>query len=186
MHSRHMHAHSRSHQRCTCRVLYKYKPYGRSTLFRDGGKSTPARWNAASFASTLVHRRDCALFNETQEAKQFGLRISFCGSLLQGAVQVAMSMTRGSGGFSISPVLAFDRIVSSNTAPFRILNFSFNGKTTAADMQATFDFRKKELLRLYQEGKASPRDIDENGNTVMHVSLLRRHSCSIQIELRSD
>ena len=85
-------------------------------------------------------------------------------------------MTRGAGGFSINPTLAFNSIVPSDSGPFKIMNTSFTFDASAADMQATFAFKKRELLHLYQQGKASPRDIDENGNTVMHVSLGNRTS----------
>lgn len=162
---------SRSLQHCTCRALTKYRPLCKSKSYRYQGISAPRQWNAATFTSTLVHRQDCPLFEEAEEVKQFGFRVSYSGSLLAGTIQAAMSMTRGYGGFSISPMLAYNPTVSSDAAVFRILDFRFKGRTSAADMQATFVFRKQELSRLYLEGKASPRDMDEEGNTVLHVSL---------------
>ncbi len=171
--SRQRKAHSRSFQRCTCRTLTKYKPYrGPKSLRTEGSAS--ARWNAATVASTLVHRRNCPLFNDAEETKQFGLRFSFSGPLLRGVIQAAISMTRGAGGFSISPMLAFNPIVSSGTGAFKIMDiirYSFQNIPPLVDMQATFTSQKQQLLRLYQEGKASPRDIDEDGNTVLHVRL---------------
>lgn len=126
----------------------------------------PRQWNAATFASTLVHRQDCPLFEEAEEVKQFGFRISYSGSLLAGMIQAAMSMTRGCGGFSISPILAYNPTVSSDVAVFRILDISFKDRTSVADVQAMFALKKQELLRLYIEGKASLRGMDEEGNTV--------------------
>lgn len=124
------------------------------------------------FSSTLIHRQDCVLFSKAQETKKVGLRVSFSGPLLQGAIEAALSMTRGYGGFSISPILSFGRIVPSGSGSFKIFDIGFNdAKEFAVDICATFEFRKREVLRLYRERKASPGDIDENGNTVMHVSL---------------
>lgn len=169
--SQHLNLRSRSLQRCTCRALTKYRPLGKLKSYRYQKDSAARQWNAATFASTLVHRRDCPLFEEAEETKQFGFRVSYSGPLLAGTIQAAMSMTRGSGGFSISPMLAYNPTVSSDAAAFKILDIRFGYWTPAADMQATFTFRKQELSRLYLEGKASPRDMDEEGNSVLHVSL---------------
>lgn len=176
----------RSSQRCTCRALYKYNPLGRSWSYKKRTGLTPARMNAGTFASTLVHRQDCELFCKNQATKQFGLRLSFSGQLIQGAVQAAMSITRGSGGFSISPTLTFNYIVPSRTGPFKILDFCFDHKTSAADMQITFEFRKQELLRLYQEDKASPSDVEENGRTVMHVGYQQNRFYRSPVALKFD
>ncbi len=168
-----MKARSRSPQRCTCRPLIKYKPYRGPSSLRVEGSALP-RWNTATLASTLVHRRDCPFFNDAEESKQFGLRISFSGPLLRGVIQAAISMTRGAGGFSISPILAFTPTVSSGTGAFKIIeSIGFPDRASAVDIQAFFTFKIQQLLRLYQEGKASPRDIDEDGNTVLHVRLYK-------------
>ena len=95
-------------------------------------------------------------------------------------------MTRGSGGFSISPTLAFSPIVSSNGGAFKILDIRFEDDISAADMQATFAFRKQELSRLYLEGKASPHDVDEAGNTVLHVSLGNIFPPSTQLKRKTE
>ena len=178
--SKHTQAPTRSSQRCTCRAFFKYKPYSPSRSYRSGDNSTPSLWNATTFSSRLVHRQDCLLFNNAQETKKLGLRVSFSGTLLQGAIEAALSMTRGYGGFSISPVLSFNIVVPSDTGPFKILGFCFNNGTfSAADMRATFEFKIRELVQLYQDRKASPGDIDENGNTIMHVSLPWIHTCPL-------
>ena len=105
----------------------------------------------------------------SQETKEFGFRISFTGPLLQGAIQAAMSMTRGSGGFSLSPALAFNHVVRSDTGPFQFLNFS--GMSSIEHIvRNKLDFNKEKLVYLYQQGNASPSDVDENGDTVLHVS----------------
>ncbi|KAI9720839.1 MAG: hypothetical protein M1812_002678 [Candelaria pacifica] len=157
-------------QRCTCRVLYKYKSFGHSRSYNNnnGCNSKPGRWNATKFASTLTHDRGCGLYWEAQEAKKLGLRVSFTGFLLQGTVEAAISMTRGPGGCSISLPLTFNRILPSNSGPFKILSFSFNVVVSTVEMRQTFKTKKKEILRLYQEREALPGDVDENGDTVMH------------------
>ena len=34
-----------------------------------------------------------------------------------------------------------------------------------------FDLTLEKLKRLFQEGKASAHDVDQNGNTLLHVSI---------------
>lgn len=96
-----------------------------------------------------------------------------------------MSMTRGSGGFSLSPALTFNYVVRSDTGPFKVLNMSFKYGMSAADVRTVFDFKRQELIRLYQEGKASRGDVDEDGNTVMHVSAWCKNFCSLRTTLNT-
>ena len=169
----------RSLQHCTCRALFKYKPYSQSRSYDNEKRPMLARWIAVTFSSSLTHRKDCMLSRELQETKQFGFRISCSGPLLQGAIQAAMSMTRGSGGFSLSPALTFNYVVRSGTGPFKLFENPFEYRwKSAANICAALDFQRQELIRLYQEGNASPGDVDENGNTVMHVSLWCINFCS--------
>ncbi|KAL8916695.1 MAG: hypothetical protein Q9172_006187 [Xanthocarpia lactea] len=134
----------------------------------NGKNLTAAKWNAGSFTSTLVHRPGCA---EAQEEKQIGLKISFSGRLIQGAIRAAMSMTRGAGGFSISPMLAFSPVVPSGTGPFRVIRtFGHRDEVHASDLPTPFGSWTQELLQLYQAGKASPRDLDEEGKNIMHIA----------------
>ena len=121
----------------------------------------------------MRHRRNCPLFGQDEEAKRAGIWVSYSGPLVRGAIEAAISITRGSGGLSITPTLAFIPTVPSNSAAFEALNINIYRVSTAAEMQAVLLSGRHELLRLYQEGKASPRDLDEDGNTVLHVSVFR-------------
>ena len=174
--SQNMDVRSRPFQPCTCRALFKYKPLFRSRSYNMDGKNlTAAQWNAGFFTNTLVHRPGCP---EVQEEKQIGLKISFGGCLIQGAIQAAMSMTRGAGGFSISPILAFSPVVPSGTGPFRVFRMVDElEEIHASDLRTAFRSWTQELLQLYQAGKASPRDVDEEGNNIMHVRSCWRYSC---------
>ena len=159
-------------QRCTCRTSTMYKPLRNPASYRYREYSSPRRWNTAITTSQLVHRQGCPLFTKVEEAKQFGFRLSYSGPLLAGTIQASFTMTRGHGGFSISPTLAFNPIVSSDALAFKAIDISFLNITSSTEMQEMFAFRKQALSCLYLEGKASPRDIDEEGNTVLHVSFL--------------
>lgn len=104
--------------------------------------------------------------------KQYGMRLSYSGPLLAGALLISMSMTCGSGGFSISPTLAFSPTVPFNAPAFEVIDFRFPESYSAFDVEAACQFAKQELSRLYRDGKASPYDLDEEGNTILHVRFL--------------
>jgi hypothetical protein len=78
-------------------------------------------------------------------------------------------MTRGAGGFSISPSLRYTRIVPLDSPAFALLNINMDNFVTAKEMQACFDICIRELSRLYSERKALPHDVDQYGNTILHV-----------------
>ena len=77
-------------------------------------------------------------------------------------------MKRGAGEFSISPCLS---IVPSNAPAFALLNIDMDELETTKEIQVCFDRRIRQLSRLYSERKALPRDVDQNGDTVLHVGV---------------
>ena len=167
-------------QTCTCGALRKAKSYGLQDPY--GARNTSRlRWNVTTFLNSLTHHKDCVCFQKCQNSTEIGLRVAFSGFFLHGAIQAAMSMTRGSGGFSISPALLFNYVVSSRTGPFLLLSTplydkAFRRDGTSVDIRIALEVRKRKLVRLFHQNKASPSDVDEHGNTVMHVSFLEQQS----------
>lgn len=162
-------------QSCTCRALRTAKSYGLQDPY-GAGNTSRLRWNVTTSLNSLTHHKDCVCFQNCQNSTEIGLRVAFSGFFLHGAIQAAMSMTHGSGGFSISPALMFNYVVSSDTGPFLLFNTPLvdivSPDVTSVDIRIALEVRKRKLVQLFHQGKASPRDVDENGNTVMHVSLL--------------
>lgn len=94
-------------------------------------------------------------------------------------------MTRGAGGFAISPTLSFCPVMPYNAENFAlfevkalVLNRGFS-EITEDEWQAFFDTRVQRLQRLYSERKASPYDVDQDGNTVLHVCMNDVLSCRL-------
>lgn len=89
-------------------------------------------------------------------------------SILSRAVQASITVTRGAGGLSISPKLTFSPIVPSNSPVFQVF-------TVASRIDGYYDVRThlytivKTLERLFDKGKASPYDRDEQGDSLLHV-----------------
>lgn len=100
------------------------------------------------------------------------------------ALQMSLTITNGAGGCAISPFLCYSPVVGERTSPaFRVLDFaarliprcrlvdyfvitSREAEATCAEIiRGCMD----SLLVLYSKGLASPRDIDSQGRSAMHV-----------------
>lgn len=155
-------------QRCTCRPRTIRKKSSRTH-----GKWFPREtWNMAFYTANSTHRRGCPTFLESSHT--IGLRLSYCGYLLARTLQASMSFTRGAGGFSISPTISFSALVPSDSPVFRLLDFNFSRKTSVQDISSWFDLRIDQILHLFETRAASPYDVDQDGNTMLHVSSLVR------------
>lgn len=174
----------RPFQRCICRPSTAHIPPNALRWRRRSAARTSGCLDAAIFGGAVVHQRDCPFFGQFDVEKQFGMRLSYSGPLLARALLISMSMTRGSGGFSMSPTLAFSPTVPSHAPAFKALEcLIFSKSTSAFDMEAKFEFTKQELSRLYRDGKASPYDLDEYGNTVLHMACnVFNHNSIMQLD----
>lgn len=153
-------------QRCTCRPRISRK---RSN--RTHGKWFPREtWNVSFYTANSSHRRGCPTFLQSKNA--IGLRLSYCGYLLARTLEASISITRGAGGFSISPTISFSALVPSDSPVFRLLEFNFSSRTSVQDMSRSFNGRIQQIHHLFETHVASPYDVDQDGNTMLHVSSL--------------
>ena len=84
-----------------------------------------------------------------------------------------MFQTRtGAGGWGISPDLFFTPIVASDSPGFALLDIKFQRWQETREAEKVFDLAIEKLKRLFREGKASARDVDQAGNTLLHVSII--------------
>lgn len=124
-------------------------------------------------ARCIQHRSDCPSYQEAEHSRQLSIRLAYSGVLLAGAIQASLSITSGSGGYSISPLLSFTSIVPCDAPAFRIFDTDIPETLFASDLEATFASRLRELSRLYSSRKANPRDVDKDGNNVLHVGVVQ-------------
>jgi hypothetical protein len=120
-------------------------------------------------SNSRSHHQACPRYGEFAQEKILSLYLSYCGLFLAAAIKATLSITRGAGGFSISPSLRYTRIVPSDSPSFALLNINLDNFETAKEMQACFDTCIRQLSRLYSERKALPYDVDQYGDTVLHV-----------------
>jgi hypothetical protein len=118
-----------------------------------------------------LHSPDCPYYYGKHESESLSFGISSVLQLLSVAVQISFETTKGAGGLSISIPLGFRPIV-----PYDSPGIIFFRKF---DEPPFTDFCKDEikaipakLRKLFCERKASPRDSDARGQSLMHVSCL--------------
>ena len=140
-------------------------------------------WSARLSSSVLIHDEHCDLSKYRQIENSWNLRFLYCGRLLDQAVTASIHLARGAGGFSISPKLDCNRVVSSEDSVFELIRrglnyifcYSFERELDAASQ---FDSLIREIDQEFRNGKALARDVDENGNSLLHVSHLAHCSDS--------
>ena len=90
---------------------------------------------------------------------------------MAGVLQASFLCTKGAGGMSLSPSLSFRGVVASDSPAFSLINNLRQCVEFSADEWVSHvEGQLQELRRIFDEGRASPYDIDIHGNTLIHVS----------------
>lgn len=163
------------HQSCNCKLKrHKTDPetLSKSSHFE---LTSIAKWKFIFETESMSHNRTCPLFANSASTTMARFRIASCGALLAGAIEASISITRGAGGLSISPVLRCAHVVASDNPAFRLISktlrlnlFKKWGPRSRIEL-TVLDIGIREIERLFREGKASPYDVDLKGNTLLHV-----------------
>ena len=164
------------YQRCSC------KPKHSSTYTEILSKSsysattsTP-NWKFMFETESLSHHPDCHLFVRSCSTTVARFCMKRCGAFLSGAIEASISITRGAGGFSISPGLRCARVVPANNPAFELVHRLQDSldpifTTNIGEIKLSLETGIHDLARLFRDGKASPYDVDLQGNTLLHVRL---------------
>ncbi|TRX95690.1 hypothetical protein FHL15_003244 [Xylaria flabelliformis] len=153
---------------CSCRQFRKTSYYRRS-------------WGHFSFSyrasSTRRHLLDCPFSHVDGETQATNLTIEYRGlkKLFQKAVALSLLNTQGAGGRSISPTFTYYPTVDKGIAPaFRILylsnNMLYSDSITGEAAMKTLQYCFNSIFTLYSQKKASPKDIDSDGQSIMHLA----------------
>lgn len=124
------------------------------------------------------HSRNCPLFWTARDTYILDLRFVFYSMFLSKTVQAAFSLTRGAGGCSISPKLIFRATVSNDSGAFSVLQ-NMGPKVSPADADKVL----REITTLFMQGRASPTDLDTNGQNLLHVCPFRLPVGSTELKL---
>jgi hypothetical protein len=111
-----------------------------------------------------------------QKDSIYGIRLSYCSFYLSRALQASVSMKFGAGGCSFRSVFNYRPAVPSDSPAFALLsNFLLkHNRYRKKPMTLNFDTRCEEFLQalagLFRSGRASIRDVDPRGRSLLHVS----------------
>lgn len=153
--------------KCTCR-LSTY-----SVGFHDPNRLRHSwyRWSVGFSASSLSHRADCELFKYFEREHTFNLKLRCYGGLIAQVVKASVHLRRGAGGFSLSPSLNCIRVVSYDSPAFKLIDtFLDEMDYDLASTLLQLDVLIRKLQELFQDGRASPRDVNPRGDSLLHVS----------------
>lgn len=136
---------------------------------------------SGGFLSVITHEPGCPHFIPYQTVKTIQSRYRIFNNLLRYSIDLSLRITTGAGGFAISPNIAFHAVVKDSPAfilvedhfrRFDDESYSPEGRENLHERYGPQDFTdlRVRLLRLYQEGKASPTDVNLSSQTVFHVS----------------
>lgn len=95
--------------------------------------------------------------------------------MLARAIRTSITINRGAGGVSIGHDLDIVRMVPGNSRAFRLVQWPLITKEGKIHNINSLDMflrhNVQELEGLFRNGSASPFDVDEEGNTLLHVGI---------------
>lgn len=122
---------------------------------------------------SLTHDSSCPLSKSFPKTAVVTATLQYCGALLARAIRASITINRGARGCSISHKLDIARMVKSGSRAFRLVKWNSVIKDGIVKSTSDFDTFLRNNLReiecLFRNGDASPCDIDEEGNTLLHV-----------------
>lgn len=125
---------------------------------------------SAFWSRKTQHLPYCPLYARGERTDILGAKYTSCSKALGNSIAVAISITRGAGGFAISPQLQFRAVVSNDSPAFALLSYESAFRTPMKDVDKRADLILKQMYQLFQDGKASPTDVLSDGRTLLHVS----------------
>jgi hypothetical protein len=145
--------------------------YGRRTWYM------PSKFSIFRL-STISHQNNCPLYKIAKRIETLGIRYNFCSRLLNASIQTSISVATGAGGLSINPKMRISNIVSYDAPAFRLLSpHHIETPRKRVPLLYISEFCKlalEQLYKLFSDGKASPTDANNCGETLLHVSYIAK------------
>lgn len=131
-------------------------------LYLSRKQETQGHWPSCPLANTgIKHSR-----------KSTSLKFTGLASIISAAIEITISMTSGSGGYSITPNVTYYPTVDAEVDPaFCILDLLspfFKYRTLQEDRSSFVVACARKLVRLFDEKKAYPTAVDYRNNSLLH------------------
>jgi hypothetical protein len=124
------------------------------------------------------HLPGCDFYAPHQIVRNMKARFTYLGYVLSATIAATVSITTGAGGFSISPSLSISRVVPNDSCAFalfadeRFWKFGAWRRKTVARRHQLLESTREQLLKMFCERQASPKDLNGRGQSLFHVRLL--------------
>jgi hypothetical protein len=118
--------------------------------------------------NVIAHSKSCPYWNPRIEEKSTELAAEYINLAFGTAVKLAIQATRGAGGLSVSPLLTLRGFVRKDSPVFALF-YDDAIYQHREDIGMYMDYASKRMLQLFRDGSASPYDVDEHGETILHV-----------------
>ena len=122
-----------------------------------------------------AHQKGCPYHRQKDNGQKRLIKVSYASRALGLAIDLALSVQSGSGGFIISPTLALRGARQEDSPLFALLwdlPFS-NDSSDLSDRMYKVDLLLDKMRYMIDNGEASPYDLDEQGLNVFGVSVFR-------------
>ena len=168
---------AKSPQSCSCKPNPNER--GPTALFKSFNLelNLASSWILKFGTESMSHHHSCPLFPKSANTTEARIRLTSCGKFLARAIEASISIKRGAGGSSISPVLQC-AYVGHDKAALQLIDLKFLEPYYSGmyhdelrHVEESLNSRIQKLQRLFEAGKASPYDVDLEGNTLLHVSV---------------
>lgn len=130
----------------------------------------------------LRHSHECVYFIPagSDESVGFKIRLGPCSRCWN--VHAALNYNRALGTYSISTSLHFKATVPKNHPTFERMHNLFLVREKRSP-ELPIEETLQSILKMFQEGRASPTDVNSDGNTLLHVRF-NEYVCSFFANLR--
>jgi hypothetical protein len=118
----------------------------------------------------VIHSESCPYWNPRFEEQSIELAVEHVGFALRTAIRLAIKATRGAGGLSLSPLLTLRGYVREESPISELFGRPPYWYKFPKNLGDYLDHASSRMLQLFQEGGASPYDVDKSGSTILHVS----------------
>lgn len=122
---------------------------------------------------SMQHLPRCPLSRYAQQrVDTIGVKYTYCTKILGYSIAATFSATRGPGGLAISPQLTLRAVVPDDSPAFSLLKFvpCRDDEGQSPDIMDHAKWVLYQLNLLFEDGKASPMDVTQDGRTLLHVS----------------
>ena len=167
----------KGYPKCSCKPKHNSTYTEISSEISYFRKIPKLKWKIIFETESMNHHPACYLFASSSSMTVARFGVKRCGAFLSGAIEASISITRGAGVLSINPGLRCAHVVPANSPAFQLLfrlrnSFDTGPKRNIGEVESSMETGIQNLARLFRDGKASPYDVDLEGNTLLHVRLI--------------